>query len=80
MEKNLALSQAQFALLAAFMRNSNQILSRDQIIHLAFNNNYEGYDRSIDAHIKRLRKLIHTDEFQPIQTVYGSGYRFEVEA
>lgn len=78
--KNLALSQAQFALLAAFMRNSNQILSRDQIIHLAFNNNYEGYDRSIDAHIKRLRKLIHTDEFQPIQTVYGSGYRFDVEA
>lgn len=73
----LALSQAQFELLATFMRHSNQVLSRDQLISLAFKNSYDGFDRSIDAHIKRLRKLIHTEAFQPIQTVYGSGYRFE---
>ncbi len=77
---HLPLSQAQFALLATFMRNANQVLSRDQLINLAFNNSYDGFDRSIDAHIKRLRKLIHTDDFQPIQTVYGSGYRFEAPA
>lgn len=74
----LALSKAQFALLATFMRHSNQVLTREQLISLAFNNSYEGFDRSIDAHIKRLRKLIHSDDFQPIQTVYGAGYRFEV--
>jgi DNA-binding response OmpR family regulator len=74
------LSQAQFAILAALMRHPNQVLSRAQLITLAFNNNFEGTDRAIDTHIRRLRKLIHQDDFQPIQTVYGVGYKFVCEA
>jgi len=74
------LSQAQFALLTVFMRHPNQVLSRDQLITLAFNNDFESFDRAIDNHILRLRKQISFDGQQPIQTVYGSGYKFVMEA
>ena len=58
------------------MRHPNQVLTRDQLIALAFDDDFDAYDRSIDNHIFRLRKQIAVDGFQPIQTVYGSGYRF----
>lgn len=70
------LSQAQFALLAAFMRHPDQVLSREQLITLAFDNDFDGFDRAIDSHINRLRKQLNTGDNQPIQTVYGAGYRF----
>lgn len=72
----IQLSQAQIALLGTFMRHPDQVLSREQLISQAFNDHFDGFDRAIDAHIKRLRKLIHTDTFQPLQTVYGAGYKF----
>lgn len=78
-EKSVHLSHAQFLLLATFMRHPNQVLTRDQLIALAFNNDYDGYDRAIDNHILRLRRQITVDERQPIQTVYGAGYRFVTE-
>lgn len=74
-DQSIPLTQAQFDLLAAFMRHPNQTLTRDQLIRLAFNNDFDAYDRAIDTHIRRLRKLIHQDDFQPIQTVYGAGYK-----
>lgn len=73
------LSEAQFSLLAVFMRHPNQVLTRDQLIALAFNDDFEGYDRAVDNHILRLRKKITVDEISPIQTVYGAGYRFVME-
>ena len=69
------LSRTLYQLLAAFMRHPNQVLTRDQLIALAFDDDFEAYDRAIDNHIFRLRKEIDADGFQPIQTVYGSGYR-----
>ena len=73
------LSQAQIDLLSAFMRHPNQVLTRDQLIDLAFNNDFEGFDRAIDNQIARLRKQIGQDRNRPIETVYGAGYRFVVE-
>ena len=73
------LSTSQFALLATFLRHPNQILSRDQLIAQAFNNDFNGFDRSIDAHIRRLRQQISIDGYHPIQTVYGMGYKFVLE-
>ena len=75
-QKPIKLSQTLFLLLSTFMRHPNQVLTRDQLIALAFNDDFEAYDRAIDNHIFRLRKEIAIDGFQPIQTVYGSGYRF----
>ena len=69
------LSRAQFEILSVFMHHPNTVLTRNQLIEQAFNNNFEAYDRAIDTHIRRLRKLIHKENFNPIQTVYGSGYK-----
>lgn len=73
------LSNAQFALLAVFMRHPNQLLTRDQLITLAFDSDFEGFDRSVDNHVLRLRKQISLGEYRPIETVYGAGYKFVVE-
>lgn len=78
-KRPIRLSQTQFALLAAFMRHPNQVLSRDQLASLALRDNFDGYDRAIDNHILRLRRQLAEGDQQPIQTVYGSGYRFVVE-
>jgi DNA-binding response OmpR family regulator len=74
----ISLSQAQCALLVALMRHPNQVLTRGQLISLAFDH-FDAFDRAIDTHIRCLRKLIHRDDYQPIQTVYGAGYKFVVE-
>ena len=73
------LSQAQIDLLSTFMRHPNQVLTRDQLISLTFNNEFHGFDRAIDSQVARLRKQISRDGSQPIQTVYGAGYRFVAE-
>ena len=78
-EKPVTLSQAQTALLSTFMRHPNQVLSRDQLISLTFNDEFDAFDRAIDSQIARLRKQINREGSQPIQTVYGAGYRFSAE-
>lgn len=75
----ITLSRAQFTLLSVFMRHPDRVLSREKLIELAFRNDYDGFDRAIDTHIRRLRKLLHKDRFAPIQTVYGAGYKFSIE-
>ena len=78
-ERPINLSPAQFALLSAFMRHPNQVLTREQLIALAFDDDFDAYDRAIDNHVLRLRKLIGSHGKQPIRTVYGCGYRFVPE-
>jgi len=78
-EESVDLSQAQIALLSTFMRHPNQVLTRDQLISLTFNHGFQGFDRAIDSQVARLRKQINRDGRQPIQTVYGAGYKFVVE-
>ena len=78
-EEPVVLSQAQVALLSTFMRHPNQLLTRDQLISLTFNDEFEGFDRAIDSQIARLRKQINRNGREPIQTVYGAGYKFVVE-
>ena len=77
--RTLDLSRAQFALLAAFMRHPQQVLTREQLIALAFDADFDACERAIDNHVLRLRRLLGTDGRQPIRTVYGVGYRFVPE-
>ena len=55
----LTLSKAQVALLSTFMRHPNQLLTRDQLISLTFNDEFDGFDRAIDSQVARLRKQIN---------------------
>ncbi len=81
LEKNgesIELTSTEFRLLRVLMENKGIILSRDQIISLAFGYDYEGIDRSIDTHIRRLRAKIEDDPSDPkyLLTKYGAGYMF----
>ncbi len=75
----LPVTQAQFLILWTLLRQPGAVLSREQIIEQSFPDSFEGYDRAVDSHIRRLRKIIHADGFAPIQTVYGGGYRLVCE-
>ena len=78
-EVPVALSRMQMALLSTFMRHPNQVLTRDQLISLTFDDEFDGFDRAIDSQVARLRKQINRSGREPIQTVYGAGYRFAAE-
>jgi two-component system, OmpR family, alkaline phosphatase synthesis response regulator PhoP len=76
------LTGTEFRLLQALMENPGYAFTRVDLIEQALGYNYEGMERTLDSHIKNLRKKIERDPKQPdyIQTVYGVGYRFDPEA
>lgn len=78
----LDLTPTEFDLLRVFMEAPNHAFTREELIELAFGYAYEGMERTIDSHIKNLRRKIEPDPRHPtyIQTVYGVGYRLQGEA
>lgn len=74
----IEITSSEFKLLKTFFKNKGQVLSRDQLIEHSFGYDYEGFDRTIDTHIKRIRKKIEKDHKNPIyiKTKYGAGYIF----
>jgi two-component system phosphate regulon response regulator OmpR len=68
----------EFDLLRVFIENANRVLSRDQLLTLTRNREWEPFDRSIDIRIARLRRKIEPDPARPtvIRTVRGAGYLF----
>ncbi|MCB9130908.1 MAG: response regulator transcription factor [Anaerolineales bacterium] len=73
------LTRIEFELLTTLAQHAGQTLSREQLLERIHGDaGVAGYDRSIDAHIRNLRRKIETDPTDPriIQTVYGVGYRF----
>ena len=75
---HLQLTLTEFKILTALAENHGRILSRNQIVNIVQGYDFEGYDRTIDAHVKNLRHKIEKDSKSPefIQTVYGVGYKF----
>lgn len=65
-------------ILKVFTENCEIVLSREQLIEKAFGLNFDGFDRTIDTHIKNLRQKIEDNPKKPtyIRTVYGMGYQF----
>ncbi|MDW7668405.1 MAG: response regulator transcription factor [Bacillota bacterium] len=76
--ENLEITSKEFEILKAFFSNIGIILKREQIIEKAFGYDYEGFDRTIDTHIKKIRQKIEKDSKNPeyIKTKYGAGYIF----
>jgi two-component system alkaline phosphatase synthesis response regulator PhoP len=75
----LTLTQSEFELLSALARNAGHVMSRAQLLENMTGIAYEGFERSIDQHIKNLRRKIRqaAGEVELIETVYGVGYRLE---
>lgn len=77
--KTIMLPMREFELLAQLASFPSRAFSREELIQLVWGADFDGDDRTIDVHIKRLRERFanHTDDFQ-IQTVRGVGYKLEV--
>ena len=76
---DIGLTPVEFELLRVLAENPGRVYSRMQLLDKAQGDAYEGYDRTIDSHIKNLRKKIEPDPDHPryIITVYGVGYKLE---
>ncbi len=72
------LTRSEYTLLETLVKHEGQPLSRDQLLEHLHGVAVGGVDRSVDSHIKNLRKKIEPDPTDPvyIQTVYGFGYKF----
>ena len=70
------LTSMEFDLLRVFLEHPNRVLSRDQLLGLTRNREWEPFDRSIDIRIARLRRKLEADPDKPqlIKTVRGAGY------
>jgi DNA-binding response OmpR family regulator len=74
------LTSAEFKLLAVMAQNPGRVFTRLQLMDSAFGETYEGYDRTIDAHIKNIRQKlskVSSEAENSIVTVRGVGYKLE---
>lgn len=79
--KEVSITPNEFDILYALVSNKGKVLSREQLIDKIFGIDFEGYDRTIDVHIKNIRKKIEEDTKNPkyIVTVMKVGYKFGSE-
>ena len=75
---DVAITAMEFDLLRTFVEHPNKVLSRDRLLTLTRNREWEPFDRSIDIRIARLRRKVEIDPDNPlaIQTIRGAGYMF----
>ena len=74
----LELTPTEFSILATLASQPGRVFSRLQLLEQSQGTAYEGYERTIDAHVKNLRSKLEDDPHNPqcIETVFGVGYRF----
>ena len=79
--KDVSLTVTEFLLLQALAQRPGFVKSRDQLMDVAYDDQVYVDDRTIDSHIKRLRKKMRSadPEFSAIETLYGIGYRYNEE-
>ncbi len=74
--RTVELTNREFALLKVLLVNKNIALSRERLLDLAWGMDYYGDDRTVDVHIRRLRKKLGLEE--DIKTIFRYGYRLEM--
>ena len=79
--KDVSLTVTEFLLLQALAQRPGFVKSRDQLMDVAYDDQVYVDDRTIDSHIKRLRKKMRSadSDFAAIETLYGIGYRYNEE-
>ena len=79
--RSVELTPTEFELLATMARRPGRIFTRNQLLDAVQGVAFESYERSIDSHVKNLRRKIEPDPRRPryVLTVYGVGYRFADE-
>jgi len=79
--KDVTLTVTEFLILEALAQRPGVVKSRNQLLDIAYQDDVYVDDRTIDSHIKRIRRKFRTvdSEFDAIETLYGVGYRFGEE-
>ena len=74
------LTPSEFTLLTVLAQHPGQVFSREQLLERLYGMAYDGFARSVDAHIKNLRQKLEDDPANPryVQTIYGIGYKFNI--
>ena len=72
------LTPNEFKILTALIKYPNKVFTREDLILNALGDEFEGFDRAVDSHIKKLRQKIETDSKNPVYilTIHGVGYKF----
>jgi len=80
--EEITLTITQYKVLMTLLKYPNKTFTREELINTALGDDYDGYDRAVDTHIKNLRQKIETNPKEPqyIITVHGTGYRFGGES
>ena len=75
---SVVLTPTEFRLLRCLAEHPEQVFTRLQLVNVILGYDYEGYDRTIDAHVKNIRHKVEDNQKQPayIKTVHGVGYKF----
>ncbi|MBU3160852.1 response regulator transcription factor [Clostridium frigoris] len=75
----ITLTSNEFKILIALLTNPGQVFSREQLVNKAFGTDYDGFDRTVDTHIKNIRYKIEGNPKNPryIISIYGMGYKFQ---
>lgn len=78
-EETIPLTAAEFSILALLASRPQKIFTRDEIINAVSGGDFDGFDRTVDAHVKNLRQKLGDNPRTPkyIETVYGLGYRIK---
>jgi len=76
-DRELVLTVTEFNLLAALMRRPGKVYTRDELVDRVWGQGHAITDRTIDSHIRRIRRKLGADGSQTIETVYGLGYRLK---
>jgi len=76
--EEVSLTAAEFRLLEVFLSAPGRVFTRDDLVRRVLGEDYEGLDRTIDVHVKNLRRKVEPDRANPtrIVTVFGVGYKF----
>jgi len=76
--REVKLTPCEFQLLKALVAHPNRVFSRGELLNVVQGYDFEGYERTIDTHIKNLRKKVATmvPDRELVSTVYGIGYKF----
>jgi len=77
-QNKISLTPNEYRILTTLMKYPNKVFTREELIITAFGTDYDGFDRTIDSHIKNIRQKIEDNPKNPIyiKTVYGVGYKF----
>jgi len=75
LEEEATLTATEFNLLLTLVRHKGKVLTRDRLLDLVWDYHFDGYARTVDTHIRRLRQKLG-NEGSRIETVWGVGYRF----